>query len=202
WRTWARAVSSNVAKRQLGGNVSSSAQKILLVDDDPAIIRYLSRGFEQRGYEVSCATNGSDALELLKREKFQGLVLDLHMTGLDGWSVIEGLEQVSQPPLTILLSGYVDVASTVAAVRAGVYDVVEKPVTIEDLDKRLRRGWALPAATGAPQAAVDHSVRNDAADRVLGDAPGIRRIRNQVRSVARFPDISVLIMGETGTGKE
>src|SRR5690606_25506246 len=81
-------------------------------------------------------------------------------------------------------------------------DVVEKPVTIEDLDKRLRRGWALPAATGAPQAAVDHSVRNDAADRVLGDAPGIRRIRNQVRSVARFPDISVLIMGETGTGKE
>ncbi|MEZ4371534.1 MAG: sigma-54 dependent transcriptional regulator [Polyangiaceae bacterium] len=174
-------------------------RSILLVDDDPAIVRYLRHGFERRGYKVTSATDGVDAIELLRKQSFDGLVLDLHMSEMDGWSVIQQLKCFPTAPLTILLSGYIDVPATVAAVRAGVYDVVEKPVTIDDLDRRLRLGWQGTHSAGpAPRA----EPLRDAADRILGDTQAIRHIRNQVRSVARFPDLSVLIMGETGTGKE
>ncbi len=170
------------------------------MDDDPAIVRYLRHGFERRGYRVTSATDGLDAIELLRKQAFDGLVLDLHMSEMDGWSVIQQLKDLPTAPLTVLLSGYIDVPATVAAVRAGVYDVVEKPVTIDDLDRRLRMGWQGTHHAGpAPRNA---EPMRDAADCILGETQTIRHIRNQVRSVARFPDLSVLIMGETGTGKE
>ena len=179
---------------------SSTGRSILLVDDDPAIVRYLRHGFERRGYTVTSAADGLDAVELLRKQSFDGLVLDLHMSEMDGWSVIRQLKHLPAAPLTVLLSGYIDVPATVAAVRAGVYDVVEKPVTIDDLDRRFRMGWQGAHSTGpAPR---NTEPLKDAADQILGETPAVRHIRNQARSVARFPDLSVLIMGETGTGKE
>lgn len=175
-------------------------RSILLVDDDPAIVRYLRHGFERRGYRVTSATDGLDAIELLRRQVFDGLVLDLHMSEMDGWSVIQQLKRIPAAPLTILLSGYIDVPAAVAAVRAGVYDVVEKPVTIDDLDRRFRMGWQGAQSAGPSPPSLE--PLKDAADKILGETQAIRHIRNQVRSVARFPDLSVLIMGETGTGKE
>ncbi|MGE0326601.1 MAG: sigma-54-dependent transcriptional regulator [Polyangiaceae bacterium] len=183
----------------MNGSEATLDRSILLVDDDPAIVRYLRHGFERRGYKVTSATDGVDAIELLRKQSFDGLVLDLHMSEMDGWSVIQQLKCFPAAPLTILLSGYIDVPATVTAVRAGVYDVVEKPVTIDDLDRRLRMGWQGTQSAG-PAPRVE--PLRDAADRILGDTQAIRHIRNQVRSVARFPDLSVLIMGETGTGKE
>ena len=68
----------------MNGSEATLDRSILLVDDDPAIVRYLRHGFERRGYKVTSATDGVDAIELLRKQSFDGLVLDLHMSEMDG----------------------------------------------------------------------------------------------------------------------
>lgn len=167
---------------------------VLVVDDDTTLARSLSRSLAGFGWEVDVAHDGSEALRMLSERTFDALVLDLQMPETDGLSVIERLRDGSSRPLTILLSGHLDVPTTVRAVRLGAYDVLEKPVLPATIDERLRAGL------GARRVANDGTP--DAASRILGDAPAIRAVREQIRNVARFHDLSVMLVGEAGTGKQ
>lgn len=173
--------------------MQSGAGAVLVVDDDITLARSLSRSLEGYGWQVDVAHDGREALNVLQGKPFDALVLDLQMPEADGLTVIEQLRDGSVRPLTILLSGHLDVPTTVRAVRLGAYDVLEKPVQPADLDERLRSGL------GQRRAAASES---DAAQRILGETEAIRTVREQVRNVARFHDLSVMLVGGPGTGKQ
>jgi DNA-binding NtrC family response regulator len=101
---------------------------------------------------VDVAYDGSSALQLLGERAFDALVLDLMLPHSDGLSVMEQLSRRPQAsrPVTILLSGHLDIPTTVRAVRAGASDVLEKPVTPTELDKRLRTALADRAREAEP----------------------------------------------------
>jgi DNA-binding NtrC family response regulator len=167
---------------------------VLVVDDDITLARSLSRSLAGFGWQVDVAHDGREALQILSSRSFDALVLDLQMPETDGLSVIEQLRDGASKPLTILLSGHLDVPTTVRAVRLGAYDVLEKPVLPADIDERLR--------TGLGQRKSGDDAPPDAASRILGETPAIRAVREQVRNVARFHDLSVMLVGEPGTGKQ
>lgn len=172
----------------------NGAGAVLVVDDDTTLAQTLSRSLAGFGWHVETAHNGREALHVLAGRSFDALVLDLQMPEADGLTVIEQLRDEASRPLTILLSGHLDVPTTVRAVRLGAYDVLEKPVLPADIDGRLRSGLG--------QRRSADELGKDAASRILGESAAVRTVREQVRNVSRFHDLSVMLVGEPGTGKQ
>jgi DNA-binding NtrC family response regulator len=171
---------------------------ILLVDDDLVHARSLARELTLRGWSVRVAGSGEEALHTLVSDPTtSAVVADLYMPEMDGVALIERLRGTLSSCVYLLVSGRLDTAATVRAVRAGAQDVLEKPVDAALLDLQLR---ALAAPRVEPPARA--STRSGASSPILGDAPCIRAVREQIRTVARYRDLPVLITGETGTGKE
>jgi DNA-binding NtrC family response regulator len=130
------------------------------------------------------------------------MLLDLRMGSMDGMEVYS-LVPPGRLPATIVHSAHVDLRTAVAATRAGVQDVMQKPVPEDQLAVRIRelaaerhaaRQRALEAPAAGPNAA--------ALDRLVGSSPNATELREQIRRVAQFRDVAVLIQGATGTGKE
>jgi two-component system response regulator AtoC len=205
---------------------------VLVVDDDDGLRRRLAASLSAAGFDVAVATDGEQAISALAARPFDALLLDLQMRPSDGWYVISYLQHASRRPLTILMSAHVDVPLTVQALRAGVFDVLQKPVDFADVLRRLqdkglgrdetgahstpgaparRAAEVEERAAGAPTRPAPPAVLSPeppgsgkpwGLGRILGDDPSVRRVREQIASVARFGEVSVLVIGETGTGKE
>jgi two-component system response regulator AtoC len=176
----------------------NASSGILLVDDDLLHARALARELTVSGWHVRVAGSGEEALLALRAEESVAVVVDLHMPEMDGVSLIERLALGSS--LLLLMSGQLDTSATVRAVRAGAQDVLEKPISAARLDAQLRS--LLSARARVVGETHGASASASATSAILGDAPGIRAVREQIRTVARYRDLPVLITGETGTGKE
>ncbi|HET9960408.1 MAG TPA: sigma-54 dependent transcriptional regulator [Polyangiaceae bacterium] len=188
------------------------AQVVLIVDDDVVLANSLSRALSGRGLTVLVAHDRHSALGVLGRERVHAVILDLQTPGADGLELLERMRdrRADRPrPVILLLSGHLDVRTTVRAVRAGAFDVLEKPISDAVIYERLRAGLqqgsnstSPPSTPISPPESTGSPKDRDAADRLLGKNAAVRAVREQIRNVARFPDLSVVIIGETGTGKE
>ena len=176
-----------------------SANRLLLVDDDRELAQRFAGALGSLGWEVEVVHDGSEALRLLDARSYDALVLDLEMEPTNGWQVLEYRSRLREPPPVVLVSGHLDVPSTVRALHLGVVDAYQKPVTSRELDECLtraimrRRGFERPLAS-RPQA--------DTESKILGESSAIQLLRSQIRQVARYRELPVLIVGETGAGKE
>ena len=116
----------------------TEAARILLVDDDPYVIRYLKKALEQAGYQVSATTSGKEALALISQEKPDLLILDLNMPAPDGFDLLR-IERAKFPYLRIIvISGYLEGALLEAARIFGAIATIQKPVSPQDLVNQVR----------------------------------------------------------------
>lgn len=111
---------------------------ILLVDDEPDFVENLAERLRLRGFTIHTALNGTDALALMRREQFQGAVLDVMMPGLDGLETLKGIKEIDDTVEVILLTGHARVEVALEGVRAGAFDYLIKPVDIDELSFRLQ----------------------------------------------------------------
>jgi DNA-binding NtrC family response regulator len=170
---------------------------VLLVDDEEAMLRSLARELAALGWQVETAVDSVSAARALQAHDFDALVLDFQLPGPDGVQLLRELQHLSTRPVAIMLSGHLDVATTVRAIHSGANDVLEKPVSGQELDARLRKLLAERAA-----AANESGVASSELRKILGETPGIRAVREQMQTAARYPELCLTIMGESGTGKE
>jgi two-component system, OmpR family, KDP operon response regulator KdpE len=141
--------------------------RVLVVDDEPQILRALTTNLRARGYEVDEAPTGEDALALAAQHRPDIVVLDLGLPGIDGIEVIHGLRGWSEVPI-LILSAREDESAKVAALDAGADDYVTKPFGMDELLARVRA--ALRRATPAdeePMVSTDDFVVDLAAKRVV-----------------------------------
>ncbi len=113
--------------------------KILVVDDDYASRLMLKKALEQDQYDVTLCSNGNDALNLLKEEKFDLVLTDLIMQGLSGLDLIGKIRDVEQDVATILLTGHASIETAIQAVRLGANDYMLKPINLEELQIRVKK---------------------------------------------------------------
>jgi two-component system, OmpR family, KDP operon response regulator KdpE len=125
--------------------------RVLVIDDEPQIVRALRINLRVRSYQVDTATTGSQALEVAARHPPDLVILDLGLPDLDGVQVIEGLRGWTQAPI-IVLSGRADSTDKVEALDAGADDYVTKPFGMEELLARMRAA----ARRAAPEADEPH----------------------------------------------
>jgi len=175
----------------------SEKSKILLVDDEPGMQRYIKTLLEIDDYEVETASTGEQALELLQKGAEPNLVLlDLLMPGIDGLETLEGLRKLKPNLKVVMLSCVSDTKKVVQAIRLGAVDYITKPFQKAELDAVIDQclGTNQQNYTGEVEDLGDETF-------FVAVSPGMRKLRSQASLVANV-DIPVLMLGESGTGKE
>ena len=135
--------------------MNSAPQKILIVDDEPQIIRFLTYALQASGYACLAATDGKEALKALKEDTFDAMILDLGLPDMDGKTLIEAVRKDSDLPI-IVLSAHDQEMQRIMALDLGADDFIAKPFGIGELLARLRANMRrLKASRLTPSPAVD-----------------------------------------------
>lgn len=113
-------------------------EKVLLVDDEEVFVEVLSQRLETRGVLVEWVTNGADAVAKAKTQRFDAIVLDLAMPGMDGIETLIQLREIDPDVQVMLLTGRATLKKGLEAMKLGAMDFLEKPIEIDDLMDRIR----------------------------------------------------------------
>jgi two-component system response regulator HydG len=168
--------------------------RILLVDDEPKMVALLESSLQARGHATVGLHDGQSALDRLERETFDVVITDLRMAPVDGMAVIEG--SVARKPDTpvVVLTAHGEIHTAVAALRAGAFHYLTKPVDFEEVARVVDLALEAPSA-GRP------APSTGTVSGIVGDSPAARRLMDLIGRVAPT-EATVLIRGESGTGKE
>lgn len=175
--------------------------RVLLVDDDQALCETLEAGLKKRAFEVTWKTSAQEALAAIHSEDFDVIVTDLNMGGLGGIELCERVTSVRRDVPVVVLTAFGNFESAVAAIRAGAYDFINKPVQLDVLAIAIDRAVQHRALRGEVKRLRLEVGRGPRIDELIGQSPAMREVLELVERVAES-EASVLITGESGTGKE
>ncbi len=178
-----------------------SVPRILVVDDDPSLRRVTQVQLEQAGYMADTAADAEQALEALERAPYDLVLTDLRMPGISGVELLRRIREAYPEVVVILMTAFGTVESAVEAMKLGAYDYITKPVNPEAL--RITVGRALEHLRLAEEVrtlrrTLDHKY---GFENIIGRSPPLLYIL-ETAARAAHSDATVLIRGETGTGKE
>ena len=172
--------------------------KILIVDDDNDLRAVVGDVLKDEGFEVSEAKDGVTALGAIKKDMPDAVLLDLKMPGLDGIEVMQEIRKIDPRIPVIIMTAHGDIPTAVEAIQKGAYDFTIKP---PDFDKLI---IALKRAVERRKLEIEVKRFSNALDlsleQMFGSSPAIKKIVDQITQVAGT-NLSVIIQGETGTGK-
>ncbi len=181
---------------------STQAATVWVVDDDRSVRFVLTTALRDAGYTVEGFDSAAAALDALARQPVPDLLFtDVRMPGDDGLVLLDKLKAAHPQLPVIVMSAYTDVASTAGAFRGGAHEFLSKPFDLDDAVELARR--ALPEAEELPAPVVPPTpaARDEGPPQLIGDTPAMRALFRAIGRLAQAP-LSVLINGETGTGKE
>ncbi len=175
--------------------------RVLVIDDDPGVRDYMEALVSRQGYNVFAVADGEEALRTLDRTKPDLVTLDVVLPGMDGLETLHQLKQKLPEVPVVMLSGHGQARNIVEAMRRGASDFLRKPFEVEELE--LAFGKALEKrALKQEVERLRGRTRSEAEFMMLaGDSQKMREIRDIVEQVADT-DITVLVRGDSGTGKE
>jgi len=181
---------------------------ILVVDDNTSLARGLSTYLKQVGHIPFLATTVSEAGDLLAKQNFDLIITDLKLPDGEGLEVIRAARNSVNPPEVILMTAFGSVESAVEAMKLGAMDYLTKPVPLEEFAFRIDRVVKLRQTSQraetlqrARDLLLESAGLASPIDEIVGNSPEIAHVKELIRKVAGFPS-TVLLTGETGTGKE
>lgn len=178
------------------------AWQLLLVEDEASVREAFALRLTAQGYFVQTAGSGEDALTLLRSFEPDILVLDLVMPNLSGLDVLARVKHTTPELLVIVLTARGTVKDAVEAMRLGAFDFVAKSIDMDDLHLTLRRATDLLTLRRQVQLHSGQDVKRYALDRIISHSPAMQTFMQQVRELAKSDRVTVLLQGETGTGKQ
>jgi two-component system response regulator HydG len=173
---------------------------VLIVDDERSNLDSLERIFAREGWSVLTAEGGSQALEILRRERVAVLVTDLMMPGMSGEELLRAARAVSPDTEVVLMTAYGTVEAAVSAMKEGAYDFITKPVKRHVIVKSVRQALER-ASLVAENRSLKAQLATLGVGGLIGNAPAFRSALDALRQAAPT-SATVLLTGESGTGKE
>ena len=175
--------------------------RVLFVDDEAPIREVMRIELPRMGHEVTVCEDGETALEVLAEHHFDAAIVDLKMPGISGWEVTDHIKQVSPETFVIIHTGHGDMHQAIEAVRHRANDFLNKPCKLVDIQRALARAAEWRQQSRKTQALETRLKAIEGSTELVGQTPAMQQVATLIERVAPT-DSSVLVLGETGTGKE
>ncbi|MFH0909136.1 MAG: response regulator [bacterium] len=175
--------------------------RILVVDDEPLFLRLIANIIGKSGYEVSTATGGEKALDILAERRHDIVVTDYLMSPMDGMQLLRMVNSKYANLPVIMISGYGTLDNKAHALRDGAFDYLTKPVGVDDLLACIQRALDDIAARTSESAPVTTKAPQAMSALLIGNSPAMQEMNRIIAQVAPS-EAGVLLVGEPGTGKK
>lgn len=177
------------------------SKSILIVEDEEVLRQSLAELLADEGYGVHQAGDGKEAYDFILKQSVDLILTDIRMPNMDGIELLGRLQQTAPQTPVIILTAYGTVESAVAAMRAGAYDYLLKPVNFDDVLLKVERALEFGELKQTRQVMTDQLASESTFHNLVGEAQSMTKLFDMVRKLATVKT-SVLIVGESGTGKE
>lgn len=175
--------------------------RILFADDEAHLRDLMQMELPRLGHEVTVCPDGTAALKAIERGSFDAALLDIRMPGITGIDVLTQIKQLSPDTQVILLTGHATVDTAVQALRLGAFDYLTKPCKWAELEVILNRVAERRDLSNKAVALESRLKAAEGAPLIIGETPAMQQVRRLIETIAPT-DATVMILGETGTGKE
>jgi DNA-binding NtrC family response regulator len=178
-----------------------TSASVLLVDDDSAFRHVMSGELRRLGHEVATAASGEEAVARMERQEPEIVLLDLRLPGMDGLATLKAIRARNPTIEVIMLTGHGSIDSAIESIREGAFDYVTKPCPLDEIQIRVQRAIERRTLRQRANLLERALLPPDQAASFVGESPEFRRMLHLVELVGAS-DSTVLIAGETGSGKE
>jgi DNA-binding NtrC family response regulator len=175
--------------------------RVLFADDEKALQEFMRSELPRLGHEVTVCPDGKAAVKALEKGGFDAAILDLRMPGLDGIGVLEQLRQIAPDTEAIVMTGHASMETAIDAMRLGAFDYITKPCKLAQIEAVLCKVADTRELKNKNLALQNRVQAAEGPSTLVGDAPTMASVHRLINMVAPT-DSTVLILGETGTGKE
>jgi len=176
-------------------------EKVLLIDDSPEILAHLSEYLNAEGYAVDTAGDGTTAILMIEKKFYDIVVTDLKMPGLDGMGVLKFVKENSPESICMMLTGYGTIKNAIEAMKLGAFDYLTKPIKMEEVLLLFKKALEHRNLKRENIHLRSQLKRKYKFENIIGDSPKIQKVFETIEKVMDT-DSTILILGETGTGKE
>jgi len=176
-----------------------SIEKVIVLEDDLIVRNNLEQCLRRRRYDVASASTIAAAQELLAKDNFDLIFLDVRLPDGDGTELLKAIQQRPQKPLAVVTTGFGSIESAVECMKNGAFDYVIKPFSNDQIEFTLRKAEEFTQLLRVNRY-LSQETENGSSE-LLGHSPAMENVRQLIRKVART-HATVLIHGESGTGKE
>jgi DNA-binding NtrC family response regulator len=174
---------------------------LLIVDDEADFRESACRYFKRLGFRVEQAEDGEEALNVSTNRKFDVVVLDIHMPGMNGMRALEQFMKRDPAPKVIMLTGGGTIENAVESIKKGAYDFLTKPIKIDHLARLIKRACQTHQLEKENKQLKAVIQRQTPASDLIGESPAMKEVFRLIERTANS-NKPVLIQGESGTGKE
>ncbi|MCP4020373.1 MAG: sigma-54-dependent Fis family transcriptional regulator [Desulfobacteraceae bacterium] len=175
--------------------------KILVIDDEPAILESLNMFLVEKGHEVFTAETGNKGLEAYITEVPQIVIMDIRLPDLNGLDILQIMMEKKDASKIIMITAFQDMETTIVAIKRGAFDYIHKPLDVDEIEKAVDRAVHIleidqntPSIKGVASRKTDPWV-------IIGQSEKMRNVFKKIGLVCKSR-VNVLLQGETGTGKE
>lgn len=178
-----------------------SAPSILIADDEYVARHAMKKAFEKKKYNLLEAENGKKVLEIIQKEPVDLVFLDINMPEADGFEVLEEVRDIQDPPLIVMVTAYGDEKVAVKAMKAGAYDYIRKPPELDELRLIAENALKQIRLSRENVELKKRLAHHEGLGEIIGESSAMQKIFKNIKKIAST-DVTVLIQGENGTGKE
>src|SRR5438128_1433058 len=190
------------ATRKREPTLKNYKDKILVVDDEKMIRWSLGEALRGWGFEPIEAETGNGALAAFEAESPAAVLLDINLPDASGLEVLRKIRQRQPDAVAIMITANVLVDDTIAALRGGAYDFIGKPISLDELQVTIRNGIEAQRLRREVNIIRRERAQQFSFNQIIGDSSAMREMINLARKVAASEVSSVLLQGESGTGKD
>ena len=174
---------------------------ILIVDDEASVRDSLYKWFKFDGYRISTAADASAALQELQNNTYDIVLLDIKMPGMDGLELQKRIKQINKNIITIMITAFASVDTSIQALKEGAFDYIVKPIDPDNMSHLIRNAVEQRRLAHENIQLRQHIETIFLGDEIIGESPIMKKIMENMITVAQT-DSTVMIKGESGTGKE
>ncbi|HDO22273.1 MAG TPA: sigma-54-dependent Fis family transcriptional regulator, partial [Nitrospirae bacterium] len=176
-------------------------EKILIVEDEKNMNEVLRILLEGEGYEVASAFDGYEGMELIKKDIYDLVITDIKMPGVDGFGILKNVKEIAPDTIVVMITAFGTTESAIEAMKLGAYDYIDKPFKIDEIRLIVKKAIEKKKLSTEVRLLKDKVETSYRFENIIGKSDKMQQLLSSLPKIARSLS-NVLIMGESGSGKE